>query len=225
MEKKATQLKEFAEGNTTFKKTFFKKHEKELIELSKMGQQPKALFIGCADSRVVPNLVTQAKPGDLFVIRNIGNFVPQYSENECFNSTSAGIEYAVTVLNVSEIIICGHTHCGAIEHLYQDVSPTAHIQKWLALGKQAKNMALISQPKNVSKEELLRVTEKLSIISQIEHLMSYPCVKAKIDAEELFIHGWYYDISDGNIDYYDPDEGTFKSLSELDEDDNDVKRI
>ena len=162
MEKKANQLKEFVEGNVAFKKNFFKKHETELIELSRMGQQPKALFIGCADSRVVPNLVTQAKPGDLFVIRNIGNFVPQYSENECFNSTSAGIEYAVTILNVSEIIICGHTQCGAIEHL-----------------------------------------------------MSYPCVKAKIDAEELFIHGWYYDISDGSIDYYDPDEGMFKPLSEL----------
>ena len=217
MQKKEKQLKEFAQGNTAFKKTFFKKHEKELIKLSKNGQQPKALFIGCSDSRVVPNLVTQAKPGELFVVRNIGNFVPQYSHDECYNSTSAGIEYAVTVLKVSEIIICGHTHCGAIEHLYEEVHTTNHIKQWLDLGKQAKAMALISQPRDIAKEDLLRVTEKLSIISQIEHLMSYPCVKEKIEKEELFIHGWYYDIADGNIDYYDPDEGMFKTLSDLED--------
>jgi carbonic anhydrase len=209
-------MENFQTGHDEFKHSYFKKHEKELIELAKKGQQPKALFIGCADSRVVPNLVTQSKPGELFVLRNIGNFVPPYGLNECYNATASGIEYAVKVLKVTEIIICGHSHCGAIAHLYSHSDEkNPHIDKWLALGKSAKSMAIISQPKNIDKESLLRVTEKLSIISQLDNLLSYPCVRDLVEQDKLFLHGWYYDIENGDIDYFDPDDNIFKPLSDL----------
>jgi len=205
------------EGNEMFKKSYFKKHEKELIELAEKGQNPSALFIGCADSRVIPNLITQTDPGELFVLRNVGNFVAPYNPDEDYHSTAAGIEYAVTALEVSEIIICGHTHCGAIASLYSEIDekPFIHTKKWLTLGSKAKSLSLLALGKTAPKDELLRLTEKLSVVSQIEHLLTYPYVKQRVDEGNLHIHGWIYDMESGNIEYYDPDEYAFKSLSEV----------
>lgn len=213
MIKKSTLLN----GNEMFKNSYFKKHEKELLDLVEFGQSPKALFIGCADSRVVPNLITQSAPGDLFVLRNVGNFVAPYKPDEDYHATASGIEYAVTALEVSEIIICGHTHCGAIASLYTDIDdkPFIHTKKWLTLGKDAQSLAVHSLGKDAPKEDLLRLTEKLSVVSQIEHLLTYPYVKEKVDAGELHIHGWMYDIANGDIEYYDPDAREFKSLAEV----------
>lgn len=211
------RLKEFAEGNETFQQTYFKKHEAQLLDLVKEGQNPRALFIGCSDSRVIPDLIIQSNPGDLFVIRNVGNFVAPYKPDEDFHSTAAGIEYAVAILEVSEIIICGHSHCGAIEALYKTTCDTTmvHTAKWLTLGEKAKSMALLALGAHADKEDLLRATEQLSIITQIENLLTYPYVKRLVDEEKLFIHGWYYDIETGAIEYYDPDTYQFRPLSEL----------
>jgi carbonic anhydrase len=205
------------EGNEIFKKSYFKKHEKELMELAEHGQNPKALFIGCADSRVIPNLITQTAPGELFVLRNVGNFVAPYNPDEDYHSTAAGIEYAVTALEVSEIIICGHTHCGAIASLYSEIDekPFIHTKKWLTLGSKAKSLSLLALGKSAPRQELLRLTEKLSVISQIEHLLTYPYVKKRLDEGSLYVHGWIYDMESGDIEYYDPDAYAFKSLSEV----------
>jgi len=211
------RLKEFAEGNETFQQTYFKKHEAQLLNLVKEGQNPRALFIGCSDSRVIPDLIIQSNPGDLFVIRNVGNFVAPYKPDEDFHSTAAGIEYAVTILEVSEIIICGHSHCGAIEALFKTTCDTSmvHTAKWLTLGEKAKSMALLALGNNAPKEDLYRATEHLSIVTQIENLLTYPYVKKLVEEDKLFIHGWYYDIETGAIEYYDPDSYQFRPLSEL----------
>lgn len=215
----AQRLKKFANGNETFQKTYFKKHEAQLLNLVKEGQHPRALFIGCSDSRVIPDLIVQSNPGDLFVIRNVGNFVAPYKPDEDFHSTAAGIEYAVNVLEVSEIIICGHSHCGAIGALYN--APTGvsmiHTAKWLTLGEKAKSMALLALGDTTPHEELLRATEHLSIVTQIENLLTYPYVKKLVDDDKLFIHGWYYDIETGAIEYYDPDSYQFRPLSDVSE--------
>jgi len=202
------------DGNDIFKNSYFKKHAEELLDLAENGQHPKALFIGCADSRVVPNLITQTPPGELFVLRNVGNFVAPYKPDQDYHATASGIEYSVTVLEVSEIIICGHTHCGAIASLYSDLDEQSfiHTRKWLSLGEKAKSIALLALGKDGEKETLLRLTEKLSVISQIENLLTYPIVKERVESGEIHIHGWLYDIENGAIEYYDPDESTFKSL-------------
>jgi len=204
-------------GNDLFKKSYFKKNEKELLDLAENGQHPKALFIGCADSRVVPNLITNSAPGDLFVIRNVGNFVAPFKPDEDFHSTASGIEYAVSALHVSEIIICGHTHCGAIEALYSGVDTSAfiHTRKWLTLGEKAKSLAVLAMGEQSDKTELLRLTEKLSVVTQIENLLTYPYVKEGVDNDTLHIHGWVYDIETGEIEYYDPDKRVFQSLTAL----------
>jgi len=207
---------ELLKGNEVFKKSYFKKNKLKLLELAQNGQNPKALFIGCADSRVIPNLITQSEPGDLFVLRNVGNFVAPYKPDEDFHATAAGIEYAVTALNVADIIICGHTECGAISTLYSEVedAPFVHTKKWLTLGQKAKSLAKLSIDKEASHEQLLRLTEKLSVVFQIENLLSYPYVKQGVEDGSINIHAWMYNMHDGNIEYYDPDESMFKPLDQ-----------
>ena len=209
-------LEEYAEGNKLFR-TYFKKNQESLLELVKTGQTPKALFIGCSDSRVIPDLMLQTNPGDLFVIRNVGAFVPPYKPDEDFHATASGIEYAVSVLNVKEIIICGHTHCGACKHLYEPIEDPSliHTKKWLELGESAKTSAVLSLGANAPMEELLRLTEKLSIIKQIENILTYPKIKACFEKGDLHIHGWVYDIETGKIEYYNAETYEFLPLKGL----------
>ncbi|SDG04425.1 carbonic anhydrase [Desulfovibrio legallii] len=204
------------QGNAFFQRTYFKKHEAQLLDLVAHGQQPRALFIGCADSRVIPSLITNAPPGQLFVLRNVGNFVAPYKPDEDYHATAAGIEYAVTALNVAEVIICGHTHCGAIEALFagkDEDGAFVHTRKWLSLGKKAKEMALLALGRQADKEPLLRLAEKLSIVFQIENLMTYPCVRDRVREGSLHVHGWLYHIESGAMRYYDPDEHDFLALN------------
>ncbi len=209
-------MKDYAQGNELFK-TFFKKNKESLLALVTSGQSPKALFIGCSDSRVIPDLMVQADPGDLFVLRNVGNFVPPYKPDADFHATASGIEYAVSILKVKEIIICGHTHCGACKALYEDINDSSliHTKKWLELGESAKTSAILSLGASAPREDLLRLTEKLSVIKQIENILTYPNVKKKFEEGSLHIHGWYYDIETGKIEYYNADSYEFLPLKDL----------
>ena len=148
-------MEDYAQGNKLFR-TYFKKNKEALLNLVERGQSPKALFIGCADSRVIPDLMVQSNPGDLFVIRNVGNFVPPYRPDEDFHATASGIEYAVSVLKVQEVIICGHTHCGACNALYQTIEDPSlvHTKKWLELGESAKTSAVLSLGAKRSKRKI-----------------------------------------------------------------------
>lgn len=206
-------------GNELFQKSFFKAYEKEFLQLSQKGQTPKALYIGCSDSRVLPNLITQSAPGDLFVVRNVGNFVAPYKPDEDFHSTASAIEYAVTVLEVKSIIVCGHTKCGAIEAIHKKSCANnpelVHTKTWLTLGESAKAQAILALGLRADKETLYRLTEKLSVVSQLENLLTYPSVKKRVDNAEIAIHGWIYDIESGEIEYYDPEISQFVHLSSL----------
>ncbi|MDQ1263930.1 MAG: carbonic anhydrase [Campylobacterota bacterium] len=206
-------------GNELFQKSFFKAYEKEFLQLAHKGQTPKALYIGCSDSRVLPNLITKSAPGDLFVVRNIGNFVAPYKPDEDFHSTASAIEYAVSILEVKNIIVCGHTKCGAIEAIHTKSCATnpelIHTKTWLTLGDSAKAQAILALGLNADKEVLYRLTEKLSVVSQLENLLTYPSVKKRVDNGEIAIHGWIYDIQSGEIEYYDPEISQFLPLSSL----------
>lgn len=210
-------MREYAEGNELFQRAYFRQHETELLKLAKEGQNPKALFIGCSDSRVIPDLMVQSKPGDLFVMRNVGNFVPPYKPDEDFHATATAIEYAVSVLKVSEIIICGHTHCGACQALFEDLSDPSliHTRKWLSLGESAKQNAVAALGGDADREQLLRLTEKFSLLQQVDNLLTYPYVNKLVKEDKLFIHAWYYDIETGRIRYYDPEQKRFVPLSDL----------
>jgi len=206
----------FQKGHEEFRAVKFKQNEERFKRLVSEGQHPKALFIGCSDSRVMPNMITGMGAGDLFIVRNIGNFVPPFKPDSDYHSTAAAIEYAVTVLEISDIIVSGHSDCGAIKALYQDHTPTTeniHTIKWLELGRSAQHAARIALP-NADQERLLEYTEKISVIYQLENLLTYPAVKQGVDEGRIYLHGWHYRIEDGIIDYYDDEIGKFRPLIE-----------
>jgi len=210
------RLKDFETGHENFKKIKFNKNKDRFQSLVKKGQQPKALFIGCSDSRVMPALITGSKAGDLFIVRNIGNFVAPFRPDADYHATASAVEYAVSVLDISDIIVCGHSHCGAIAALYKNIEATPdniHTIKWLELGHAAKKIALLSH-KDKPHEELMRYTEKISVIHQLDNLLTYPAVKRRVDEGTLFLHGWHYDIETGDIEYYDDEDYEFKPLSQ-----------
>ncbi|MEA1953648.1 MAG: carbonic anhydrase [Campylobacterota bacterium] len=210
-----SNLQAFEKGHKNFQNVSFNKSKKRFKRLIEKGQSPKALFIGCSDSRVMPAMITGSKPGDLFIVRNIGNFVAPYKPDEDFHATASAIEYATSILEVSDIIVCGHSHCGAIEALYKNIKETnenTHTLKWLELGNEAKKVAMLAH-KDDDKERMLRYTEKISVVYQLDNLLTYPGVKRRVDEGTLFLHGWHYDIKQGDISCYDDENYEFKPLS------------
>lgn len=202
-------------GHEEFKQFHFKKFEGEFSNLVANGQSPDVLFIGCSDSRVVPDLITGSRPGDLFILRNVGNFVPPFKDDNDFHGTAAAIEYAVSVLEVKHIIVCGHSHCGACESLFKEIPNTPHlihVKKWLELGAKPKNF-ILKNFSHLDDDTKLRLTEKVSVLYQLENLLTYPAVLQKTQNNTLEIHGWYYSIETGSIEYFDSETGEFKELA------------
>ncbi|MCR4941216.1 MAG: carbonic anhydrase [Campylobacter sp.] len=190
-------------GAIKFMKEDFFEH-KELFESLANKQKPHTLFIGCADSRVVPNLITNTKPGELFVVRNIANIVPAYRISEDFVSTTAAIEYALYALNIKNIIVCGHTNCGGCEALYADenkLNKVPNVKKWLNLLDDIKTE--ISKMKFDDKREKFYLTERLNIINSIDNLMTYPHLDEWVQKGQMQIYGWHYDIQKGLLYNYD----------------------
>lgn len=175
------------------------------------GQHPTTLFIGCSDSRIVPYLLTGAGPGELFLVRNVGAFVPPYDQSEGYHGTAAAIEFAVLNLNVKRIVVCGHSHCGAIRTLYGEVPPAAqNLARWLALGREA--LLPVAEPG----PDALRRTEQRAVVLQLERLMDYPMVRERVEAGRLSLHGWHYVIEDGEVHVFDVQHGGFVPASRAD---------
>lgn len=202
------------QGTEEFKKQSFKKYKERYIDLVKKGQKPKALFIGCSDSRVVPSLITNSDPGDLFVVRNIGNFVPPYKPDEDFHGTAAAIEYAVSFLRVSDIIVCGHSHCGAIDGVFKrdsiNITSMIHVKKWLELGDRTKKaIEDLERIRYLEPREKMEMAEQVSVVFSLQNLLTYPKVAEKVNDGTLSIRGWYYRIETGDIEFYDDDKMAF----------------
>ncbi|DAB35214.1 MAG: carbonic anhydrase [Sulfurospirillum sp.] len=205
------EISSLIDGYELFKDKKFKKYQNKFLDLVKNGQSPKVLFIACSDSRVDPTLITSASPGELFVLRNIGNFVPPFSPDDDYHATAAGIEYAVSVLEVTDIIVCGHSHCGAIRSMYEKINSInlVHVKRWLNLGERAKEYVANKLSKDVSLEEKLELTERISIIFQLENLLTYPDVQKRVDEGILYLRGWYYSLEDGELEYFNDATGEF----------------
>jgi carbonic anhydrase len=175
------------------------------------GQHPLTLFIGCSDSRLVPYLLTGAGPGELFLVRNVGAFVPPHDQSQGFHGTAAAIEFAVLNLHVKRIIVCGHSHCGAIRALYGEVPAQANnLARWLDLGREAVLPVAESGP------EVFKRTEQRAIVLQLERLMDYPMVRSRVEAGALTLHGWHYVIEEGEIHVFDIARGGFVPAAQAD---------
>jgi carbonic anhydrase len=209
-------ISELIEGHKDFKESYFCHNTDSFKELVEKGQSPKFLFIGCSDSRVIPTMITGAKEGDLFVVRNVGNFVPPYNPNNDFHGTATGIEYAVCHLKVENIIVCGHSYCGACASIWSqhDEKKTPHIKKWIQLAAKTKEAVQhqLKMKNIVDNEQKLRITERVSIVHQLENILTYPYVKDALDSGQIKLHGWYYRMEDGVIENYDFDTKSFKEI-------------
>jgi len=186
-----------------FQSDYFPLHQQRFQDLVAQGQHPKTLFIGCSDSRLVPYLLTGAGPGELFIVRNVGALVPPYDGSRGLHGTMAAVEYAVLALKVERIIVCGHSHCGAIRAAYEGVPAEARaLRSWLELLQEA---VLPVQ----ACSEALRRTEERSVVLQLERLMDYPMVRREVEAGRLTLNGWHYVIEQGQVNVFDVKQGAF----------------
>ena len=191
-----------------FHADYFPRHQQRFQDLVAHGQHPKTLFIGCSDSRLVPYQLTGAEPGELFIVRNVGAFVPPYDGSHGLHGTTAAIEFAVLQLRVEHIVVCGHSHCGAIRAAYEGAPAEAiNLRRWLELADEA---LLPVQP---SAEALLR-TEQRSVVLQLERLIAYPMVAREVAAGRLRLHGWHCVIEHGEVHVFDAGLGRFLPASD-----------
>ena len=202
-------------GIHRFRNQYWSENRELFERLAEHGQSPEALFITCCDSRVDPVVMTHGKPVDLFIVKNMGNFVPPYSENPLEGTgVAAAVEYAVVHLHVRDIIVCGHSDCGAIKALYKDRShyaDTPHIGQWLKNGDMTMRVVTANYPE-LSREERLEITSEENVLVQIENLRTYPVVRQAALEGKLHVHAWFFDIGAGRVYSYSPAREQFEPV-------------
>lgn len=204
-------LKHIVDGFLRFHHEVFPQQE-ELFKKLATAQKPRAMFITCADSRIVPELITQSSPGDLFVTRNVGNVVPSYGQMN--GGVSTAIEYAVMALGVHHIIVCGHSDCGAMRAVLnpQSLEKMPTVKAWLRHAEVARTV--VEDNCHCSTEhESMQVLTKENVIAQLQHLRTHPSVASRMAAGQLFIHGWIYNIETSEISAYDAEHDAFLPLT------------
>jgi carbonic anhydrase len=205
-------MQKLVQGLHVFQSGYFVRNQKLFERLAAAGQNPESLFITCCDSRVVPNLITQAAPGDLFIVRNIGNVIPG---PELPGGTSAAIEYAVEILNVENIIICGHTQCGAMQAVL-DPSSVEHlpnVRRWIERAARVRSV-IAERYAHLSGDARLTAAVEENVLVQLENLRDFAFVSQRLSAGTLHISGWVYHIGRGEVYSYDPLSEEFVLLAD-----------
>ena len=184
--------------------------------LSQDGQDPHTLFITCSDSRVLAELITQSKPGDLFVVKNVGNLVPPAAATGSTNSTAAAIEFAVGTLGVRDVVVCGHSQCGAMTALLAGVSSPAtqpHLREWLELAAPVREL-IVTKYRHIT-DDLARTTAAAeeTVLFALENLHTYPVVAQRLAAGTLRLHGWFFKIATGELFAYDAGSEQFQPIT------------
>jgi carbonic anhydrase len=200
---------ELIAGYRRFREAYRSDHE-VFDRLADEGQNPKVMWIGCADSRVVPELITGADPGELFDVRNIANVVPPLSSKAC--ATGAAVEYAVMHLKVEHVVVCGHTECGGIAALATTPVPDVEPQlvAWLDHARPALDKVLAD---DIAAEDRYLETIKTNVIMQLDNLRTYPCVVNGERNGTLLLHGWLYDLHTGTIREFDQTSGGWEPIA------------
>lgn len=205
-------MKKLIQGILQFRKQVTSEQLEQYKKLA-LEQKPDALFIACSDSRVVPNLFASTDPGDLFVVRNVGNLIPPAKDNGVSSgdvSELAAIEFALEVLQVKDIIVCGHSECGAIHAaLNKNAHAPVHLSQWIQNSLPPEDSFLDFQNKNKGKFSAVNFYSQLNVLEQIEHLKSYPLVQEKIKNSQLELHAWWFDISTAIVYDFNEKESEF----------------
>lgn len=207
-------------GLERFRAEHFPRFRERFRRLAEEGQRPHTLFVGCSDSRVVPGLLADAGPGELFVVRNVGALVPPRGADP---SVAAAVEFAVGVLEVTDAVVCGHSRCGAVRSLFEPPEAAGPaLGRWLEHARPAAERALraaagdgdapAGPPREIPSDpgpELLREAERQSVRLQLERLREHPAAREAADAGRLTLHGWHYRIGRGELHALDPEAGDF----------------
>ncbi|MES2788778.1 MAG: carbonic anhydrase [Planctomycetota bacterium] len=205
-------MEKLVAGIHHFQQNIFR-HYREFFERLADGQHPESLFITCSDSRINPNLITHTDPGELFILRNAGNIVPPFGAVS--GGEAATIEYAVSVLGVSDLIVCGHTQCGAMTGLLapETLKDVPVVSSWLGYAEATRRI-LKENYQHLSGKELLIAAVEENVLVQLENVRTHPSVAAKLARGKLKLHGWVYELETGDVDAFDPEAGQFIPLSE-----------
>jgi carbonic anhydrase len=203
-------MQKLVKGIHSFRNGYFATHRQMFEQLATAGQQPETLFITCSDSRVVPNLITNAAPGELFIIRNVGNVVPR---RDLPGGTAAAIQYAIEVLKVENIIICGHTQCGAMQAILnpERMENLEYVKRWLAQTDRVRKV-IEERYSHLGAEARVTAAVQENVLTQLENLREYSFIAERLEAGSLRISGWVFDLAKGEIFDYDPANGEFLPL-------------
>jgi carbonic anhydrase len=208
-------MERLIEGVHKFRNDEFGNYRKLFRKLSQEGQNPHTLFITCSDSRVLAELITQSKPGDLFVVKNVGNIVPPSNATGSTNSTAAAIEFAVETLRVSDIVICGHSQCGAMSALLGEYSvgnSMPHLREWLSLASPVLETMRTQYAHLKQMPDRMDAAAAENVLFALENLHSYHCVQNRLMDGSLRLHGWFFRIATAELFAYDPELLQFKPL-------------
>jgi len=207
-------MRKLIEGIVEFRKNLTEESRALFAKLA-LKHRPDALFIACSDSRVVPNLFASTNPGDLFVLRNVGNLIPPSSASLQDHSVPAALEFSVFSLHVRDIIVCGHSECGAMAALAKggETSCCSHFQTWLQFGKESLDKVRRGVTLNPSLSESNQISQ-INVLQQMEHIASYPFIKERLEKKELRIHGWWFDIAEADVYCYEPSFDQFVLIDE-----------
>jgi carbonic anhydrase len=204
-------MQKLVDGVHAFQARYFARHKTLFRSLVERGQRPEAMFITCSDARIVPSLITSAEPGDLFIVRNVGNIVPHASMP---GGTAAAIEYAVEVLGVADVIVCGHTHCGAIQALLDPASMDRLplVRRWM---EQNERVREIVTDRYGHLEGAARVTAAVeeNVLVSLENLRAFEFVADRLARGTLRMSGWVFKIETGQVFEFDPSVGQFVDIS------------
>ncbi len=211
-----SSMKKILQGVQNFHKTKAPSFVGPLRQLVKDGQRPSAMLVTCSDSRMLPDVISSVDPGDLFIVRNVGNIIPLTGAEAVAESLSTGaaIEFAVEALGVKDIIIMGHGDCGAMKQLGKsEPSGLQHLDNWLLNARPALHRFLVASQKDDHADH--DTLSKINVVVQLEHLTSYPSIQARILSGELKVHGWWFDLNEAHVMAYDLADGTFKTIEDV----------
>jgi carbonic anhydrase len=208
-------MQRLIEGVHRFRSEEFGAYRALFQRLSREGQNPHTLFITCSDSRVLAELITQSQPGDLFVVKNVGNIVPPASVTGETNSTAAAIEFAVSTLGVSDIVVCGHSQCGAMQALLEGVPQPGlmpHLAEWLQVAKPVREV-IARGYQHLAASARVNVAAEENVLFAIENLKTYPAVQTRLANGSLHLHGWFFEIATAELFAFHPERKQFERFA------------
>jgi len=204
------------DGYRTFTSQRLPTEQSRYRELSERGQSPAVMVIGCCDSRVSPEVIFDAGPGELFVVRNVANLVPVFQPDGGAHGVSAALEYAVQVLRVKHIVVLGHAQCGGIRAFVDDIDPLSpgdFIGRWMAMF--IKPGEKVAQREGETRQDFTTRIEKAAVFRSLENLMTFPFVRAPVERGEMNLHGAYFGVAEGSLFVLDQAAKEFRSVGEL----------